>query len=50
MTDRHREKLMLTQVRRRKTVDRQLKNETGNWRRTNRQLSEHTSDSFTDDL
>lgn len=31
-------------------MDRQLKNETANWRRTNRQLSEPMSDCFTDDL
>lgn len=48
--DRHKEKVMLTQAKKRKRMDRQLKNETENWRRTNRRLSEPMNDSFSDDL
>lgn len=48
--DRHGKKVMLTQAKKRKRMDRQLKNETGNWRRTNKRLSEPMNDSFTDDL
>lgn len=48
--DRHKEKVLLTQAKKRKRMDRKLKNETENWRRTNRRLSEPMNDSFSDDL
>ena len=41
---------MLTQGKRKKRIDRQLNNVTGNWRRTNRHLSEPVSDGITVDL